>query len=507
MTMKFRYLLVVGLLILSLVLSINTALADGTVGNGSAASCTQSALRQAVNAGGTITFNCGPNEVVITLTSQINVSKPTVIDGADNNIVISGGGTTRIFRMKEYQPLTLMNLTLRQGFAKKKNSSDKGTGGAVDNRHSGNLTVNNVKFFNNVSKGVAGHNNGGGAIHMHGGLLKVTNSTFDGNVSYNASGGAISVTSGTSIVKNSVFTNNRTTGMGYGGAIFNDNTLQNNRTVKITASRFENNKGRGQGGAVWVWLNPAYSNSKVIVKDSWFIGNRVDAAGSRGGGLGAGLRTGNGKLLLSNTVFVDNNADYQGGGLWVGENAGVNISNVTFSDNTATHGGAIMFVNKRASLVNNTTIAHNHAREHGGGINNYNSGKITLKNSIIAHNTAANQWGINLNCGNTYSSGGNNIQHPPDNTGSNGHNCASDIQKVNPKLAAFDSATGTYPLNGDSPAVDFGSNQTCKPLDQRGTARPQGAKCDSGAYELVSGTLAPAGAGGLIGVPPAPDGN
>jgi predicted outer membrane repeat protein len=278
-------------------------------------------------------------------------------------------------------------------------------------------------------------------------------------------------------------------------------TLPNSRTIKITGSRFENNEGRGgQGGAVWIWLYPPYTGSKVIVKDSWFVGNVV-TEGSRGPGLGAGLRTGNGTLLLSSTVFLNNNAEYQGGGLWVGEDAGVNVSNVTFSNNEATHGGAIMFVNKKASVINNTTIAYNHANQHGGGINAYNSGKITLKNSIIAHNTAGNQWGINLNCGGTYSSDGNNIQCPPDNTGSNGHNCASNIKKVNPKLGAFDSVTGTYPLNGDSPAVDFGSNQTCKAVDQRGMARPQGNKCDSGAYELASGALTPAG---LIGVPPAP---
>lgn len=506
MAMKFRNLMIYGVLILSFAVTFNTVLADGTVGNGSAGSCTQKALRDAVKLGGTITFNCGAGEVVITLTSHIYVTKPTVVDGAGNTIVLSGGGTTRIFRNKEYNNLTLKNLTLKDGFAKKKNSDDVGEGGAVDNKHHANLTTDNVKFINNVSKGEPGHNNGGGAIHLHEGVGKISNSEFVGNISYDASGGAISVTSGNVIVKDSVFTNNKTTGMGFGGAIFNDNTLPNNRTIKVINSTFQNNTSRGQGGAVWVWLNPGYSGSEVIVKGSKFLNNTVTSHPSRGKGLGAALRTGNGKLLLSQSVFVNNKADYQGGGLWVGENANVNISNVTFSNNQATLGGAIMFVNKKASLINNTTIAYNHAKDHGGGINNYSSGKITLRNSIIAHNTTSNPWGINLNCANTYSNGGNNVQYPGDKTSSNGHNCAGGIKIENPKLASFDSSSGTYPLNGDSPARDYGNNQSCKKLDQRNLARPQGAKCDAGAYELASGALVPEGAGngGLIQLPAAP---
>jgi hypothetical protein len=40
-------------------------------------------------------------------------------------------------------------------------------------------------------------------------------------------------------------------------------------------------------------------------------------------------------------------------------------------------------------------------------------------------------------------------------------------------------------LPNASPAVGAGNNATCPATDQRGVARPQGANCDIGAFELV----------------------
>ena len=51
--------------------------AASQVGNGSAASCSEAALRTAVATENSITFNCGANPVTITLSSPLDVTKPS----------------------------------------------------------------------------------------------------------------------------------------------------------------------------------------------------------------------------------------------------------------------------------------------------------------------------------------------------------------------------------------------------------------------------------------------
>src|SRR5689334_2597206 len=72
--------------------------ADAVVGTGDAGSCDEAALDDALAAGGLITFNCGPDPVVFTLTNAKTISVPTTLDGGQlNQVVLYGGLTTRLF--------------------------------------------------------------------------------------------------------------------------------------------------------------------------------------------------------------------------------------------------------------------------------------------------------------------------------------------------------------------------------------------------------------------------
>src|SRR5690349_21976910 len=62
---------------------VDTSTPDHVVGDGTAASCTEAALRAAVGAGGIVTFACGPDPVTITVTSSLTLAADTVIDGGD----------------------------------------------------------------------------------------------------------------------------------------------------------------------------------------------------------------------------------------------------------------------------------------------------------------------------------------------------------------------------------------------------------------------------------------
>ena len=58
-----------------------------------------------------------------------------------------------------------------------------------------------------------------------------------------------------------------------------------------------------------------------------------------------------------------------------------------------------------------------------------------------------------------------------------------------PPLQDNGGATPTHALLPDSPAIDAAASLNCPPTDQRGVARPQGPRCDIGAFEAVYETM------------------
>jgi CSLREA domain-containing protein len=109
-----------------------------------------------------------------------------------------------------------------------------------------------------------------------------------------------------------------------------------------------------------------------------------------------------------------------------------------------------------------------------GGISNL-SGSVTLQNTIMGGNAP-------VNCaGNPITDGGNDISFP-DGT------CPGSV--VDPKLGALadnGGPTQTQALDSGSPAIDAvpATGAGCAATDQRLVSRPQGARCDIGAYEFA----------------------
>ena len=65
---------------------------------------------------------------------------------------------------------------------------------------------------------------------------------------------------------------------------------------------------------------------------------------------------------------------------------------------------------------------------------------------------------------------------------------ASDLVVGDAGLAPLSDNGGptlTHALLASSPAIDAADGAVCPASDQRGVFRPQGAACDTGAYELV----------------------
>lgn len=272
---------------------------DTVVGDGTPDSCTSEALVEAVARGGTITFDCGPEPVIITVerTAKVfNDQNPDIVIDGGGKVTLSGGGRVRILYQntcdssqvwttphcddQDHPRLTVQNLTFVDGNAK----SEEEGGGAIFVR-GGRLKVINSRFFNNVCHDV-GPDVGGGAIRVFDQYrdlpVYVVNSTFGGEGLGNvcSNGGALSSIGVSYTVINSAFTHNEaigfganpqrdgTPGGGSGGAIYNDG---NTFTLTVCGSRIANNSANEGGGAIFFVSNDR--TGSLVIEDSLLENN------------------------------------------------------------------------------------------------------------------------------------------------------------------------------------------------------------------------------------------
>jgi hypothetical protein len=265
---------------------VNTSVPDNVVGTGTAESCTASAFIDAVARGGRITFDCGPDPVMITLDRPAKVvnsaSDDVIIDGG-GKVTLSGGGRSRILYMNtcdrmqvwttdhcddQATPrLTVQNLTFVDADSSGEEEFDGG--GAIWAR-GGRLKIVNSRFFRNVCAD-EGPDVGGAAVRAfsqhQGQPVWVVNSTFGGEEGYGnrcANGGGVSSIGVSWNIYNSLFTHNEavgnggnpaergTPGGGSGGAIYNDG---NTMTLSLCGTRIENNRVNAYGSGIFFVSN------------------------------------------------------------------------------------------------------------------------------------------------------------------------------------------------------------------------------------------------------------
>ena len=244
---------------------------------------------------------------------------------------------------------------------------------------------------------------------------------------------------GASLTLNNLTIANGNAPAGSGGGISNFSS-----TLTITNSTFSGNSATGGSGG---GINN--NSGTLTIANSTFSGN------STVGGFGGGVSNNGGTLTITNSTFAGNSANGgAGGGIFTG--GGTLITNSTFSGNSGTGGS-------------------------GAGVYNNGIGGVTLRNTIVANSVGAG------NCGGVITNGGNNID--------DGATCgwgavSSSRSTTNPLLGALATNGGrtrTFALLAGSPAIDgvtFSAPNSAPSTDQRGVARPQGARYDIGAYEF-----------------------
>jgi len=264
--------------------AVDTSKPSRVIGDGSAASCTSDAVVAAVNAGGLITFACGPAPVTITMKATAKVRNAVsggkvVLDGG-GKVTLSGEGKRRILYM---------------------NTCDKAQGWTTDHcndQETPQLTVQNLTFADGNATGDKTEGGGGGAILVRGGRFRVVNSRF---------------------VRNRC----DQTGPDLGGAAIRALNQYHNQPVYIVGSTFGGASGQGgvcaNGGALssigvsWVVLNSVLSYNSAVGK-----GANPARGGTPGGGSGGAIYC-DGNLFtvrLAGTLVEQNKANEGGGAVF-----------------------------------------------------------------------------------------------------------------------------------------------------------------------------------------------
>ena len=355
------------LLVSIVLLAHGTAAAQGgdiVVGDGTPASCTETALRQALavasaSGGGTIRFDCGSDPLAISLieTAEVRDIGPILIVAPDGTTIDGGGVITLaglangivLFVAPETAAAVLRSVTVT---------------------HRGTLfpTVHNQGTLTITNSAVSDNRSGGGIVND--GTLTITGSTIARNGSFLRGG---ITNSGRLTLNDSVVSGNR----GFaGGGLVNDDV---NADARIAGSTFLDNAAEGDGGI---------SNSgSLSIKDSEFVNNR--------GIFGDGAIGNAGRLDVKHSTFGQNLAR-QGGAGGIGNGGTASVADSEFSMNAGGFGAAISHTGGTLT-IKKSDFSGNRALISGGGIYNC-AGTVDIKHSTITGNSAGQQGGGIYTC-------------------------------------------------------------------------------------------------------------
>ena len=250
---------------------------DRVVGSGTPGSCTSRRVVAAVAKGGVITFDCGPDPVVIRMfhtAKVVNTSRRVVLDGG-GLVTLDGLGKRRLL----YQD----TCDQRQVW----------TTDHCDDQASPHLVVQHLTLAHGNSSGRLFDGGGGGAVFARGGTLKIVGSHFVGNRCDRS-------------------------GPDLGGAAVRALSQYDGRPVYVVGSTFRG--GRCSNGSAVSSIGVSWT-----VLNSVFVGNRAighganpQRPGTKGGGSGGAIYTDGNRYVVrvGGTLMRHNHANEGGGAIF-----------------------------------------------------------------------------------------------------------------------------------------------------------------------------------------------
>lgn len=435
------------------------------VGSGTAASCTEAALRDATNKGGRIGFRCGAAPVTIEVTAPLDVRSETSIDGA-NMVSISGAKRSAVFILASLQKLRLERLEILSGA-----TTTPDAGGAISSDKSGIIEALDVTFRDNENiSNDPKFSRSAGAVSARDSDVVFENCRFLGN--RGGLGAAVGGNYSNIVVSNCSFIGNTTDGTGAGAGVFVTGMRQGKGSLRICGSLFSGNVAR-QGGAVYTC---GFDADQVEIDRSTFTEN---GASSQGGAIWSGC---NGRTAIRGVSAVGNFAEEYGGALWLQGPYPV-VENSTVANNYTKIEGGVgggIFVEGDGVTLRSVTLARNQS---------YYSGAIFHKSAnakacLIVGNKGTNPHGVMHACNAKFSSSSENYVFPATVLSSdpNNHPCDAIEENRDPLLGEvgwLGGPTPAMPVGPGSPAAT--SVRDCLPADQGG--RPRASPCTAGAWE------------------------
>jgi hypothetical protein len=405
-----------------------------------------------------------------------NASSPagstlTITNASGRFVAVSGASLDRVFDINPANAtppsgftVVLVGFTIENGVASPGDGA-AGSGGGIRDQGNVNLTLTNMTLANNAATA-----DGGGVVmfNMTQGswTLTINNSVIRDNHAGDAGGGIDTDGAGTVVINRSLVTAN--TDINQGAGIYIDvavgSSALTGANMTLTGSIVSHNSalatgitssGGGisnAGDGVMTILNSTISDNfsgangagfsdendagTLVVRNSLFLDNtatgdgggiqeggpsttiiNTEFKGNSSGGNGAGLFANGTTLTLQSSTFADNTAAGNGGGAEV-ETTGSGATGSTITDSTFTgnralnnagaNGGGIDAVAIGSLALLNDTINGNFA-DNGGGVFWDGSGQFSVQNTIIAANHAGTGPDANNPAGTFTDNGGNLI--------------------------------------------------------------------------------------------------
>ncbi|MGN6721896.1 MAG: beta strand repeat-containing protein, partial [Marmoricola sp.] len=411
----------------------------------------------------------GPQPSLTLDGTAVNSNKAAYVGGG---IATLGGPTT----------------TIRNGSSVNGNTSSGSAGGVYN---TGTLTVTASQISGNTSAFQGGGLYNGSAQTADHPTATLTGASVDNNTAANV-GGGIQTSVGATLTTSGGEVNGNTA-VGGGGIMVGDNG-----SAAIDGTTFSGNTSSSVGGG-------AILNSGATTVNHATLSNNhsMRTTGASGGGAAIYSGSANNNVTITLRVTnstIANNDGFAGSALTTyapgtGSTDNASIDNTTITGNTNTSNqGAITSI--APVTITNSTITNN-TSANAGAIYAYTSGPIGIAGSIISGNsgtacaaqsaTAISDGGYNLvdstvrcNFGSLDKIGNPQLGALADNGGPTQTLLPGPASAALDKIPASTSTTLTDVVSGQ-PVTLCASGAT----DQRGTARPQGAKCDIGSVEVV----------------------
>ncbi|MDX1386049.1 MAG: right-handed parallel beta-helix repeat-containing protein [bacterium] len=486
----------------------------------------------ATDAHDTIVFAEGLTGTIVLDGLHLDVDRPVTIEGPGADVlgITTTDGTTRIIEAELPNSASLFTI---RGLKLSRGGGEGNEGGAIAMKGGGSLVVDACELSNNTVKNDGG-SAGGGAIFLNEGTGgRILNSVIKNNVG-EGGGGAILAEEGTFLeIQDTEISGNTTESTTTPGQFDDGGGIYFMGSALTVYNSVISNNHSDDGGGI---LINAQNEISINIGNSQIINNTCTDAG---GGLAIeGNEPSESLFNISNTEISGNSSGYDGGGLAM-ESVQGNINNSTIADNFAgTEGepeagnGGGMYIESEGGLVTvlNTTFSGNMANRAGGGIAAEEENNLSFINVTIFGNLAdadgiqsdgevmddggglaiIDNEGSSVRMKSSILAGNFDATSAPDCFGAlvsdgfnllgNDEGCiflesAGDLigtaadpldPLLDPELKDNGGPTPTHALLAGSPALDAaGGNAGCGvDFDQRGVLRPQGPRCDMGAYEL-----------------------